>query len=95
MKRLFGFILLLIVVVLGLSFAVLNAESVKLNYYYGIAQAPLSLVVVLSISAGAVLGVIASLGMILSMRREVGRLHRKIQLTERELKNLREIPIKD
>ena len=47
MLRLFGFILLIVLVVLGLSFAVLNAEPVPLNYYFGSRDIPLSMVVVL------------------------------------------------
>ena len=95
MKRLLGFLLLLVVVVVGLAFAVLNAQTVQLHYYFGSTDAPLSLVLVLVLAVGAVLGVVASLGMVVGQRRELGRLQRKVKVTEQELKNLREIPIKD
>jgi len=95
MKRLFAFLVSLIVIVFGLSFAVLNAQPVRLNYYFASAEAPLSLIVVLAVAAGAILGVFSSLAMVLGSRREVHRLQRKVHLTERELKNLREIPIRD
>lgn len=95
MKRLLGFLLLLVVVVVGLAFAVLNAQAVQLNYYFGSTEAPLSLVLVLVLAVGAILGVVASVGMVVGQRRELGRLQRKVKVTEQELKNLREIPIKD
>lgn len=41
MARLLGFLLLLVLVLLGLSFAVLNAQPVALNYYFGFRQIPL------------------------------------------------------
>mgnify|MGYP006283650093 CR=1 FL=1 len=95
MKRLLGFLFFLVVVVLGLGFAVLNAEPVRLHFYFGTATAPLSMVVVLAVVVGALLGVLASLKMVLAARRRAGKLQHKVQLAEQELKNLREIPIKD
>ena len=64
MARLFGFLSLIVIVVIGLSFAVLNAEPVSLNYYFGYRDIPLSMVVVLSLAVGAVIGVLVSIGMI-------------------------------
>ncbi|HKJ77164.1 MAG TPA: LapA family protein [Gammaproteobacteria bacterium] len=95
MKRLLVFLFILVVVVLGLGFAVLNAESVAVNFYFGTLQAPLSMVVVLAMVVGALLGVAASLKMVLAQRRRAGKLQHQVQLAEQELKNLREIPIKD
>jgi putative membrane protein len=79
MLRLFGFILLIVLVVLGLSFAVLNAEPVPLNYYFGSRDIPLSMVVVLSLAAGALIGVLVSMGMILRLKQQAAQLRRKLQ----------------
>ena len=95
MKRLLVFLFILVVVVLGLGFAVLNAGSVQVNFYFGTLQAPLSMVVVLAVVVGALLGVLASMKMVLAQRRRAGKLQQQVQLAEQELKNLREIPIKD
>jgi putative membrane protein len=95
MKRILIFIVGLLLVVLGLSFTVMNAAEVQLNYYFGTLAAPLSLVVVGAIAAGAVLGVLASLGMILGQKREMAKLRRTMKLTEKELSNLRALPLKD
>lgn len=95
MGRLLGTIVVLFVIAIGLSFAVLNAESVQVRYYLGEAQAPLALVIVLALSLGAILGVLASLGIVLSQKRRIGKLQRTVSVHEREIRNLRELPIKD
>jgi len=95
MKRIVIFALLLLVTLLGLSFALMNAESVQLNYYFGTLQAPLSLVVVLAIIIGAGLGVLASLGIVVSQKRELAKLHKSAKIAKEEVSNLRSLPLKD
>jgi len=94
MLRLFGFILLIILVVLGLSFAVLNAEPVPLNYYFGSRDIPLSMVVVLSLAAGAVIGVLVSMGMILRLKQQAAQLRRKLRQAEKAADHLSILPAK-
>ena len=55
MMRLIYLACALLVIVLGVVFAVLNAETVQLNYYLGSVDLPLSLVLVLAIIVGALL----------------------------------------
>jgi len=95
MKLILKLVVFLVVAVVGISFAARNASEVQLNYYFGILTAPLSLVVVGAIALGAVLGVLASLGMVLSQKREMAKLRRSMKLTEKELSNLRALPMKD
>lgn len=95
MVRVIGWVFLLLVLVAGLSFGVLNAEPVRLNYYFGTRLVPLSLTLVLAFALGVVLGVVASLGIVLKLKREVARLNRLVKLTEKEVMNLRTMPIKD
>jgi uncharacterized membrane protein YciS (DUF1049 family) len=56
---------------------------------------PLSLVVGVSLIAGAIIGLLASLVMLLRAKTEVARLKRLVKLNEKEIMNLRSIPIKD
>jgi putative membrane protein len=86
---------LVAIMILGASFAVLNAERVAVDYYFGVAQAPLSLMLVLSVTAGALLGILVSLGAVLRLRGENAELRRKARLASEELNNLRSLPIKD
>lgn len=95
MARLFGFLLLVSLVVLGLSFAVLNAEPVSLNYYFGYRDIPLSMIVVLSLAAGVVIGVLVSMGMILRLKQQAGRLRRQLRTAEKEADQLRILPVKE
>jgi putative membrane protein len=95
MKRIITFIVLLLVTLLGLTFALMNAESVKLDYYFGSMQAPLSLVVVVAIIIGAGLGVFASMGIVLGQKRELAKLRKSAKIAEEEVSNLRALPLKD
>ncbi|HFQ13177.1 MAG TPA: LapA family protein [Gammaproteobacteria bacterium] len=93
--RIFYLLLFLLLVVIGIAFAVLNAEAVEFNYYFSSRQVPLSLILVLAMFSGAVLGVLASMGLIIRLKREALQLRRNAELAEKEIANLRAIPIKD
>lgn len=95
MKRIVSFILFFVVAAVGIAFAVLNANLVHLNYYFGASQAPLSLLLVLAIAAGAVLGIVASLGVLMRMKRDNARLRKAVDLSRKEIANLRAIPLRD
>ena len=95
MVRLFGFISLIVLVVFGLSFAVLNAGPVSLNYYFGYRDIPLSIIVVLSLALGAVIGILVSMGMILRLKQQVGGLRRKLQTAEKHADQLHILPLKE
>ena len=73
MKRMIILLFSLILVILGVSFAVINANPVRLDYYFAHTEAPLSLIVILSLATGALLGVVASFGVIASLRRKLGK----------------------
>ncbi len=95
MKRIIIFTLLLLVALLGLSFALMNAEPVTLNYYFGKLQAPLSLVLVIALAFGAVMGVLASMWVVITQKRELAKLRKAAKITEKEITNLRSLPMKD
>lgn len=95
MRRLLGFAVVVVIVLFGLSFSLLNAARVDVDYYFGAVSAPLSLVLVVALILGAVLGVVTSLGMVLGKQRELRRLRRRVRDTEKELSELRRLPLKD
>jgi len=95
MSKLIYTILVLTIILFGIIFAVLNADTVQLNYYFGSQQLPLSLALVLAMFVGALLGVVASFNMILRSRREVARFRKASAMAEKEIANLRAIPIKN
>lgn len=79
MARLLGFLLLVVIAVIGLSFAVLNADPVPLNYYFGFREIPLSMIIVVSLAIGALLGVLASLGLMVRLRRQLAAARRQLR----------------
>jgi len=95
MLRLLYFLLVLIVVILGIVFSVLNADTVQLHYYLGSIELPLSLVIILAMIVGALLGVLSSLGFIIGSRRSASKLKHSVEVAEKEIVNLRNIPIKN
>lgn len=95
MLRIFYLFLFILLVIAGITFAVHNADPVEFNYYFASKQIPLSLILVLAMLIGAILGVLASLGVIIGLKRELAKLKKTVSLTEKEVMNLRAIPIKD
>jgi putative membrane protein len=95
MKRIVGLIVILLVLVFGLFFGLLNAEPVTVNYYFGTRELPLSFVLVVMLVLGALFGVLAGLAHAFKLRREIHRLRKEHRLVEQELANLRALPIKD
>lgn len=95
MKRIFFIALFFIISAIGLSFALLNAETVMLKYYFGDFSAPLSLVMVMCLAFGAVLGVLSCFAMLVRSKRDLGKLNKSIKIAEKEVTNLRALPLKD
>ncbi len=94
MARIIKFVVLLIVFVIGLVFALLNDQAVQINYYFGSTEVPLSLVAVLSLVLGALVGMVVSLAILVKAKRQVSSLRKSVNVAERELANLRAMPIK-
>jgi putative membrane protein len=88
-------LILLLVAVIGAALTVVNPEPVRLDLYMVSFQSPLPLILVGALALGGLLGILASLGLILRIKRENLRLRRKAHLAEREISNLRILPIKD
>lgn len=94
MKRLLSILILLILLLIGVVFARLNAASVVIDFYLFAAEAPLALLIYLALALGAVAGILVTLMVAMRARREARRLRKRLAVTEQEIKNLREIPIK-
>ena len=94
MLRLIGFLLVILLIVLGLSFAVLNADPVSLNYYFGSRDIPLSMIVVLSLATGSLIGVLVSMAIILKLKQQAAQLRRKLQHAEQAADHLSILPAK-
>ena len=95
MKRIIYLILILVVTIFTVTFTLLNSQPVKVNYYFGSYEVDLLIIVVLCLVIGAVLGIVAALGKVFSLKQEMSRKEKKIKIAEKELENLRSLPLKD
>lgn len=88
-----GFVLL--VLLIGLAFHLRNDQLVDLDFYLGSVSLPFSFYVIAALCTGALLGGLAMLPRLLWLRRENARLQKHLRVNEKELNNLRVIPVKD
>ena len=93
--RVISFFLLLLIVALGITFACLNAEPTVLNYYFGRSRLPLSWMLFTSFGAGGLLGVLVGAVMYLRVKKENLLLSHRVRLAEKEVENVRVLPLKD
>ena len=93
--RLIKLLILLLIMAVGAVFAVLNADFVQFNYYYGSIELPLSLIIAGAIFLGAVLGVIVAFFLSLNLKQENAQLRYQVDLRSKEIDNLRALPIRD
>ena len=71
------------------------AQSAHFDYYFGQTDLPMSLLMALAVVAGAMLGVIASLGMVFRARRQAAQQRRIARNAQRELDQLRGLTHQD
>jgi lipopolysaccharide assembly protein A len=92
--RILSYVILLVVMLLGLIFAALNSVPVAFNYYFGTKQIALSILMVFALGLGILLGFTFTFLSIIKLKRENYRLKAKIKNIEKEVENLRTLPIK-
>ncbi len=85
---------LLVFLVLGAGFAIINDGPVSVDLYFLRPELPLSLVILLSMGLGIVLGGLAGMVYFMRVKKENADLRRKTRLVSEEVKNLRAMPIK-
>lgn len=93
--RIIGSLIIIILCLLTVAFALLNAEQVSINYLLGERQLPLSLLVILVLLTGILLGIICSFRWIFSIRRKSRLLTKQVQDLRTEIDTLRAMPVKD
>ena len=77
-------ILLVVLIVLGTSFTLLNAAPVEVNYYLGRTSAPLSLVLFMLFSVGLLMGGLLMLWPLIRLRLANHRLKRQLNRLEKQ-----------
>ena len=93
--RIISYFFLLIIVLFCMTFATLNSESVTINYYLGQSTLPFSLLLVIVFALGCLIGMIAGLWLLIKSKMSNYRLKQRLTLAEKEIENLRAIPLQD
>lgn len=93
--RIFTLIIVLIILFLGISFAVLNADSVTIKYYFGIAHMPLSLLLVIALIIGVFIGLLTTGFMFFKAKAKQLYLRKQLHTAQKELTNLRKQPLEE
>ena len=95
MFKLIKFLLLLGFAVLGAGFASINPEPVTVHYYFGDLTLPMGMLLLSVMAVGMVIGLLVSMLMVVKTRRENRSLKKKADLVNKEVNNLRTIPVKE
>ena len=93
--RIISYFFLLVIVIFGMTFATLNSESVTINYYLSQSTLPLSLLLVLVFAFGCLIGMIVGFWLLIKAKLSNHRLRQRLTLAEKEIENLRAIPLQD
>ena len=80
--------ILLVILLLGVEFSTLHADSVTVNYLLGKTVQPLSLVVVCAFAAGAVVTAVIGAFVVLPLRWQVARLRQLAANKDQEISML-------
>ena len=85
----------IILVILAVSFAGLNATPVQVNFYFTSLNMPVSVLIIYIFGIGVIGGFIMFLFKYWRLKTENFKIKNQLKLTEKEIKNLRAIPLKD
>lgn len=85
----------LLVIIVGVSFAALNASSVQVNFYFKTISMPVSVLMTMMLGVGILIGFILFILRYWRLKCEYKKVKSQLKLTEKEIKNLRSIPLQD
>jgi len=85
----------ILLIIIGVSFAALNASSVVVNFYVKTVTMPISVLMTIMLGTGILIGFILFIGRYWRLKIEYRKIKSQLKLTEKEIKNLRSIPLQD
>lgn len=83
----------LLLIIIGVSFAALNAKSAHINLYLTTLTMPVSVLMMLMLGVGILIGFFIFMGRYWRLKAECHKIKNQLKLTEKEIKNLRAIPL--
>lgn len=85
----------ILLILLGVSFAALNASSVQVNLYFKTLTMPISLLMTLMLGLGILIGLLLFMARYWRLKIEYRKVKNQSKISEKEIKNLRSIPLQD
>lgn len=93
MKKIFYFVVFLVILVIAISFAGKNPQPVEVVYYFDFHwNGPLSVLVFCVLAIGAVLGTLLTLSWVWRAKRERAVARREVKRMEHEISSMRALP---
>lgn len=90
--RILTYMCAIFLLLLGISFSLLNSSEVKINYFLGDATLPTSLLVIISVAIGAIISFFICILGILRHKTTIYSLKRKLEALEKKtLQNFSEV----
>jgi putative membrane protein len=93
--RILMLVIYVLIIIIGVSFAALNATSVDVNFYFETVSMPISVLMTIMLGIGILVGFILFIGRFWRLKAECHKIKNQLKLTEKEIKNLRSIPLQD
>ena len=93
--RIVMIIFYLILILIGISFAALNASSVQVNFYFTTLTMPVTVLMILMLAIGMLIGFTLFILKYWRLKAEHRKIRNQLKLTEKEIRNLRAIPLQD
>lgn len=93
--RIVMLVIYLVLIILGVSFAALNATAVQVNFYFNTYTMPISVLMTIMLGIGIIIGFVLFIFRYWRLKAECRRMVAQLKLTEKEIKNLRSIPLQD
>ena len=85
----------LLLILTGVSFAALNARTAQINFYLTTLTMPVSVLMIVMLGVGVLIGFFLFIGRYWRLKAECHKIRSQLKLTEKEVKNLRAIPLRD
>lgn len=93
--RILLLIFYILLIVIGVSFAALNASLVDVNFYFQTVSMPISVLMTIMLGIGMIIGFLLFINRYWRVKIEYRKMKNQLKLTEKEIKNLRSIPLQD
>jgi uncharacterized integral membrane protein len=94
-KRLIFTVIFIVVLILGLLFFIKNNQVMEFNYIAGSKDLPVSFLLFASLCMGVLLGLVASLPVIVRLKQKSTKLEKQIRVIEKEINNIRVMPVRN